>query len=252
MISRKYLNGETIYRRGESAAAAFEVREGNVRLFWPGQGGLSAVLGVGEIFGAAELIAGRKRLATAEALGDAIVSELGRDELARVLAHDGELASALLRPVFDRLRPFEDAAPEPSEVVALPPAELVVLSELRLKPAAREMSQQMDNDGIRIATLPFRVGRRSSRASSVGDGTIDLALSDTRPYSLSRLHFAIETHDGDYVVRDCGSHHGTIVNGARIGGNLSESVAPLIRGENRIVAGGPMSPFRFTLTIEGG
>jgi hypothetical protein len=168
------------------------------------------------------------------------------------LAHDGELASALLRPVFDRLRPFEDAAPEPSAVVAPARAEPVILSELRLKPATRELSQQMESDGFRIASLPFRVGRRSSRASSADDGTpIDLALTDTQPYSLSRRHFAIETRDGGYVVRDCGSRRGTIVNGTRIGGNLSESVAPLNRGENRIVAGGPMSPFRFTLTIEG-
>lgn len=263
VISRTFTNGETIYRRGEAAAAAFEVREGRIRLSWPREGGpeMSTVLGTGQIFGTAELISGEVRSATAEALGEAVVSELGRDELARLFAADAGFAGTLFRPVFhrlhreefERLRRDENVA-RAREKIALPSSpELVMPSELRLKPAAREVSQQMDAGGVRIASLPFQVGRRSSRTAPADDSraAISLSLYDTRPYSLSRSHFAIETHDGAYIVRDCGSRYGTIVNGASIGGTLPMSVAPLLRGENRIVAGRPTSPFRFTLTIDG-
>ena len=256
MILRSFRNGEPIYRRGEVAASAFQLREGRIRLSWPDQDGLevSTVLGGGQVFGAAELISGEARSATAEALGDVVASELGRDELARLLADDPGLIRAVFRPVFERLRRDEEAARIARENREPPAAAPFEVSALSLKPEGRELLQQMDADGVRIATLPFRVGRQSARAGHGGDrgAPIELALHDTRPYSLSRRHFAIETLNGGYVVRDCGSHHGTIVNGSQIGGKLTMSIAPLVRGENRIVAGRSLSPFRFTLTIEGG
>jgi CRP-like cAMP-binding protein len=264
VTTRKFSAGGTIYRRGDAAASAFEVRDGRVRLTWPREGGpeLPTVLGRGQVFGAAELISGAARAATAEALGEAVVDELGRDELARLCADDPEFARAMFQPAFERLRRDEDAAraqaaivtPPPVEIVPPRPAEPFVLSELRLKPAAREVSRQMNADGIRIASLPFHVGRRSVRglpADDGGDAPIDLTLEDARPYSLSRRHFAIEGHNGGYIVRDCNSHYGTIVNGSPIGAGMMDSIAPLVRGENRIVAGRSISPFRFTLTLDG-
>jgi CRP-like cAMP-binding protein len=252
MISRKFAAGTTIYHRGETARSAFEVREGQVRLTLTGPDGreLSAVLGVGQVFGAAEMISGDPRQATAKALGDIVLSEIGRDELARLFADGTALGKAMLLPAFERLRreaepietPAEDPAPRPSDVVGT--------TELRLKPAARELAQQMDADGIRITRLPFLVGRRSFPFLGEDESTrVDLVLDDSRPYSLSRRHFAIEMHDGAYVVRDCGSRLGTIVNGARIGGKLPISVAPVVAGENQIVAGRSLSPFRFVLTM---
>jgi CRP-like cAMP-binding protein len=253
MNSRKYDTGDVIYRRGDAAASAFELREGKVRLTWPGPAGIemTTILGVGQILGAAELIGGGARPATAEAASDVVMSEIRRDEFIRLCATDAEFAKAMLQPAFERLR--QDTESDHGGLRAEPAAtaSVVVLSQLLLRPAARELAQQMDSDGVRIATLPFRIGRKSSRPLEGDDSSVELALYDTRPYSLSRRHFAVETRNGGYVVRDCGSHHGTIVNGARIGGELAVSVAPLIAGENRIVAGRALSPFRFTLTIEG-
>jgi CRP-like cAMP-binding protein len=261
VISRRFNDGDVIYRCGEAAVSAFEVRAGRVRLTWPGDGALapSAVLSAGQVFGAAELISGGVRIATAEALGEADVCELGREELARLLAQDADLARTVLHPAFEQLRREQAAAARARakalrEAIAAPRmAEPVVLSELRLKPAGREVSHQMGPAGVRIAALPFHVGRRSARgAPEDGDSArIDLVLDDSRPYSLSRRHFAIETVDGGYVVRDCRSHFGTIVNGAPIGGELPATIAPLGPGENEIVAGKSASPFRFTLTIDG-
>jgi CRP-like cAMP-binding protein len=258
MNSRKFDPGDIIYRRGDEASSAFEVRAGKVRLSWPNESGLAPTeaLGVGQIFGDAELIAGVARGATAEAVGDVVLNEIGRDDLKRLFANDAGLSKNFLRPLFEQLRHESDVAYRilDAEPEAGPPAPVVILSQLRLKPAARELYPQMTEDGVRIASLPFRVGRRSTTPIASGDdtGPIHLALADDRPYSLSRRHFAIETRNGGYVVRDCGSHHGTIVNGARIGREIAESVAPLAPGENRIVAGRASSPFRFLLTIETG
>jgi hypothetical protein len=260
VISRRFNHGEAIYRRGETAASAFELRAGQVRLSWPDEAGLelSTVLGAGQAFGVPELISGDTRTATAEAVGDAVVSELSREELARLLANDAQLAGTMFRPAFERLYLNADGVRAQPEIAAAsqleliaPPAELFVPSELRLSPDSRELSGQMHADGIVIAALPFHVGRRSSRVLPAGgDAPINLVLSDAQPYSLSRRHFAIETRNGGYVVRDCASHHGTIVNGTRLGGRLKAPTAPLLPGENRIVAGPPTSAFRFVLTIE--
>jgi pSer/pThr/pTyr-binding forkhead associated (FHA) protein len=247
MQTRRYGNREVLFARGDSAEAVFEVRAGRVRLSWPGPSGLAltSILGVGQVVGEVEFLSGGHHAATAEAVGETVVSVLSHDDLAEALRRAPNLAPALLRPVFERLR--QETAPPPAARGDL----LLVPTALTLRPADPELARQMDAQGLRIASLPFRVGRRSSR-DDAGEASADLRLEDTRPYTLSRRHFAIEAVDGDFVVRDCGSHHGTIVNGARIGGALPESVAPLFAGENSIVAGRQSSPFRFTLLVQGG
>ena len=51
------------------------------------------------------------------------------------------------------------------------------------------------------------------------------------------------------LVRDCGSYHGTIVNGVVVGGDDAVLTAQLRAGENEIIAVNTDSPFRFLLTI---
>jgi CRP-like cAMP-binding protein len=254
MSSRKFGSGTAIYRHGDEAGSAFEVRAGKVRLSWPDESGhtRTAVLGIGQIFGDAELIGGVPRNASAEAIGDVVVNEIGRSDLQRMFTDDIELPKTFLRPLFERLRREAELASRSAPAHPAPdiPAEVVIRSQLRLKPATRELYPQITEEGVRIASLPFRVGRRSTTPAVSGDGPIDLVLADRQPYSLSRRHFAIEARNGGYIVRDCGSHHGTIVNGIRIGGGATPSSAPLIAGDNRIVAGRSTSPFRFVLTIE--
>jgi len=57
---------------------------------------------------------------------------------------------------------------------------------------------------VRIEPLPFRIGRQPES---------DLIIRDTRA---SRAHARILVENGEYVVEDCGSRHGTYVNGKRI------------------------------------
>jgi phosphoserine phosphatase RsbU/P len=57
---------------------------------------------------------------------------------------------------------------------------------------------------IAIQPLPFRIGRHADN---------HLIIRDTRA---SRTHARIVFEDGEYWVEDCGSRHGTFVNGAKV------------------------------------
>ena len=57
---------------------------------------------------------------------------------------------------------------------------------------------------VRIEPVPFRIGRQPES---------DLIIRDSRA---SRAHARILTEHGEYVIEDCGSRHGTYVNGKRV------------------------------------
>jgi phosphoserine phosphatase RsbU/P len=57
---------------------------------------------------------------------------------------------------------------------------------------------------VRIDPIPFRIGRQPES---------DLIIRDTRA---SRTHARILFEQGEYVIEDCGSRHGTYVNGKRL------------------------------------
>jgi hypothetical protein len=110
-----------------------------------------------------------------------------------------------------------------------------------------------------LGDRPFIVGRRPIAGEGLPPWQPDLELNDTAPFRLSRNHFAIEKHDGGYRVRDLCSTLGTIVNGEPIGQYVPAdastawrhlaSDAPLRAGENEVIAGGPNSPFVFSVFI---
>jgi len=102
---------------------------------------------------------------------------------------------------------------------------------------------------LRLAHLPFRVGRIPVAGEAQPIEANDLQLSDTQPFHVSRNHFAIEHGPDGVQVRDRGSYVGTIVNRIQIGGHRYVATAPLAVGENEVVAGGPRSPFRFRVVV---
>ena len=102
---------------------------------------------------------------------------------------------------------------------------------------------------LRLARLPFRVGRLPVAGEAQPMEGNDLQLSDTKPFNVSRNHFAIERGPDGVQVRDCGSYVGTIVNGVQIGGQHHVATVPLAVGENEVVAGSPRSPFRFRVVV---
>jgi pSer/pThr/pTyr-binding forkhead associated (FHA) protein len=109
----------------------------------------------------------------------------------------------------------------------------------------------MRGEGLEVSRLPFRVGRKPAKGEKAAAGESDLALEDSRPFTLSRRHFAIEQSRRGLIVRDCGSQHGTVVNGVRIGKGAGIDIAILRTGENEIIAGAEASPYRFRLEVAG-
>lgn len=100
-----------------------------------------------------------------------------------------------------------------------------------------------------LARLPFRVGRLPVAGEAQPLEVNDLQLPDTKPFHVSRSHFAIERVPDGVQVRDRGSYLGTIVNRVQIGGHRQVGITPLAVGENEVVAGGPSSPFRFRVVV---
>ena len=102
---------------------------------------------------------------------------------------------------------------------------------------------------LRLAHLPFRVGRLPVAGEAQPIEVNDLHLPDTTPFNVSRDHFTIERAPDGVQVRDRGSYVGTIVNGVRFGRHHHVATAPLAVGDNEVVAGSPRSPFRFRVVV---
>src|SRR5207237_9032776 len=97
---------------------------------------------------------------------------------------------------------------------------------------------------LRLARLPFRVGRLPVAGEAQPMEGNDLQLSDTKPFNVSRIHFAIERGPDGVQVRDRCSYLGTIVNGVPIGDHPHVATVPLTRGQHGDGPGGRRSPGR--------
>ena len=95
--------------------------------------------------------------------------------------------------------------------------------------------------------MQFSIGRTDEHSI---EQNAALLLPDSIPSRLSVNHFAVlNTLDG-VVVWDFESSLGTEVNGVTIGYEFLKDHQTLKAGENKIVAGGRDSPFRFQIVVE--
>jgi pSer/pThr/pTyr-binding forkhead associated (FHA) protein len=104
--------------------------------------------------------------------------------------------------------------------------------------------------GIKIANMPFSVGRLPLGNEPLPRRSIDLKIPDARPFRLSREHFAFYRRPQGVCVVDLGSTLGTQVNGEFLGHDFSKDFVYLRRGENKIFAGGSDSPFTFRAVVK--
>src|SRR5947209_351888 len=98
----------------------------------------------------------------------------------------------------------------PAQSIAVEPASLIVID-----PSGHRSR-------VSIEHVPFRIGRHADN---------DLILRDSRA---SRTHARIVTENGAYWLEDCGSRHGTFLNGAR-------TTRRQLRGSDKIEFGVPDS-----------
>lgn len=278
MSDRQFSDGELIYRAGDPADGVYRVRSGGVRLQRSG-GGIqpeTPYLGADAVFGGDGFLTGEDRDTDAVAVGDVVVEYLRRNEFLAILGVQPHLLTPLFEPVFNLVRTASATAPNGKSqkpAAAENPDTMNSAFEtgfekvfeagnldragpvpenlnIRLVADGRRLRSAMGADEINVYELPFRIGRAASGEGKDTYGDVHLAIEDARPFNLSRRHFAIEEEFGALVVRDCGSYHGTTLNGQILGGEGRPLSAPLMTGESELVAGRSNSPFRFRILVQ--
>jgi hypothetical protein len=93
---------------------------------------------------------------------------------------------------------------------------------------------------------------RDTDAVAVGDVQVEFLRRNEFLAILSvQRHLLSATFEPVFnLVRDCGSYHGTTLNGQILGGEGRPSSAPLMSGESELVAGRADSPFRFRILVQ--
>ncbi|HSR71837.1 MAG TPA: cyclic nucleotide-binding domain-containing protein [Kiloniellales bacterium] len=254
MEVRRFAAGETLFREGDASAEAFVIRAGRIEILKDSVRGplRLAVLGSGDVVGEMGLLEDRPRSATARALEPVTADAVSRAEFLRLILHEPQQALDLLRALFDRLRSVnqllaENGRDQPTAAAGLP--------AVALQSASPETAAELPEAGLVVERFPFRVGRRPDSPEEAALASNDVALADPRPHRMSLNHFA---PDG-VVVRDRGSREGTLVNGRQIGARGQRDHAPLVAGDNEVVAGlavsgfgAPPSPGRFRVALQSG
>ncbi len=169
------------------------------------------------------------------------------DEVVDLLPQRREDTFRHLRMLFERQRAANVLAVQSPRAVESTEDRAFDVLLFGLTPAAAALF--FPARALRLARLPFRVGRLPVAGEAQPIEMNDLQLSDTRPFHVSRNHFAIERGPDGVQVRDRGSYVGTIVNGVQIGGHHHVATVPLAVGDNEVVAGSPRSPFRFRVAV---
>ena len=237
-------DGETLYRVGDPPAEIFIVKSGTVILrSLDGSGRLrDHVKPAGALFGADEMLGGLNRMADAIAQGMTEIAAFSPNELSAVLgARQGAETQQAQQatPVEAALPPD----PDPS-IIDLDPS---AAAAARLYPDAEPLIDKLGDEPIIIESFPFVVGRKD-RSQKQG---LQLAIEDEKPFHLSRRHFMVDFRRGEFSVSDCGSHHGTLVDGELLGAGEPVFRAALGPGKHEIIAGRAVSPFRFTCIVPG-
>lgn len=247
MKERTYQAGEAVFAQGAPSDNVYVIKSGTVDIVRRDESGehVIAQLSTGAVFGEMAAIASQPHLATARAAGLLIVDEIPRENFLHDLAGKPDMALPILRAVVERLRSTD------LRLVAGGDAGPVVWAEMRLHPLGDLVARQMPPGGLVIRNLPFRVGRRPHRDESPerGIGPVHLILVDDDLALVALDHFVIEDAAMGPILRDCGSRHGTIVNGIQLGGAHRHLSTPLRLGTNRVTIGTPGSPFDFEISV---
>ena len=102
---RSFEPGQTIVERGEPGDAMYVILRGTARV---DVGGRYHDMKQGDFFGEMGVIAGRKRMATVNALDQAHALRIGAQELENFLLHQPRVTLAMMKGLIDRLREVQD------------------------------------------------------------------------------------------------------------------------------------------------
>jgi len=213
--------------------------------------GTERVAGQGAIFSAAGAMGGPNQPIMAHARGQAAVQIMPSAEVLTTVSSNQSVNAAIYMPQ----RQITDQTTTEQPMAAAPATDTqacamtLAKQSVRLAAVRPDLIRQIGKDSMTIDMFPFLIGRQSSRTSEAMGPPVSLAISDNQPFQLSRRHFMIDQDEDGIIVRDCGSHNGTIVNGVLLGGSSISFRAVLVSGENEIIAGTLISPFQFSCWI---
>jgi CRP/FNR family cyclic AMP-dependent transcriptional regulator len=263
-----FQSGEFIFREGDESRDAYWVLSGRVEISIDTPQGRSVltILEEGEIFGEMGMIDDLPRTASARALTTTEVDVVNERDFHYEVLRDEARLLPYLDTLFERLRSTnamlraELAKRRSSDLVAprtgqTPDGENAAATSdfphSMITITTTERSATLHPAGLRaeVRKFPFRIGREMDHEGLSGFGRVDLALPDHRPYSVSRGHCLIERNGDGFIVRDCGSRLGTIVNGTPLGAEATETSAPLVPGENRVILGTEQGHHEYLITV---
>ncbi len=248
-----FKHGEIIFREGEDSDFAYIVESGTVEIFKQLKRGtvLLATLNAGEIFGEMGLLSDLPRSASAAADGMVTVKRISREYFNQMLSNQPQELVITMKAWVERLREMNakisklvDKQAQFQLVSNTPPA----VKRVVLLPLSDSLKQQIGK-GI-VISLPYRVG---ALPPGEKESTLDwnnLLIENADTTIMSRNHFAIHNGYDGLTVVDRGSRSGTIVNGQKIGGDSMNYEAKLSPGENTVIAGDELSPYRFAIVWE--
>jgi CRP/FNR family cyclic AMP-dependent transcriptional regulator len=254
MTLETFQHGEIIFREGEESDCCYVIEQGNVEVFKRLQQGtvLLAVLGVGEIVGEMGLISDQPRSASATADGMVTLRKISREAFTQSFSTLPLEALLAVRAMLERLRTtnqnvsklMDKQAQFQLASSAPPPVKRVILSPLS------QLLKEHLGKGM-VISLPYRVGASiAGEAPNPLDWNSLLIPCKEEESQLSRNHFAIQRNQEGLVVLDRGSKTGTLVNDVKIGAETGQLQQTLRPGDNVVVAGDALSPYRFCITWE--
>ncbi len=242
--------GKVIYEEGGPGDAVFIVTDGKVEVARQiGDDHVRlAVLGKGAIFGESGVLRNTARSTTVRAVTPVSLMVIPKDAFLSVFRRENPLALTLLRALCDRLATAQSQLMVHQLYSEGAPYRAV--RSIHLMGESPEMLSQLGSEGTTVGTLPYHVGRHLQPEEKTTVHKADLMVQASHGDEISPLHFAIENKEGRLIVRDLGSHLGTMVAGQRIGHFEEFSAADLSYGTTSIQAGGLESPYRFQIVVE--
>ena len=259
MTGTHFTEGEVLFREGDAPDCVFRLLSGAVDIFraLDGEPILLGRVGAGQFIGEMGVVENRPRSATARAASEVEVEILTPTEFLDQITGSPQAARELIQRLSQRLREAGDrivrderrrrGSPE-ARTDANSQMALGSVSKAYLVAKNRWLQRQF-HTRLELKDLPFVVGRGSIAGEGSPPLPPDLKLDDRAPFRLSRNHFMIEKRDGIYYVHDLRSTLGTIVNGEPIGEHFRSDDAPLVAGDNDVIAGGVDSPFVFSVVV---
>ncbi len=242
--------GHVVYEEGGPGDAVFIITGGKVevaRRIGDGQVRL-AVLSKGSIFGESGVLRNIVRSTTVRAITPVTLMVIPKEAFLSVFKRENPLALTLLRALCDRLATAHSQLMVHQLYSEGAPYRAV--RSIRLLPESPEMLSHIGSEGMFVKALPFHVGRHLRPEEKTTVRKADLMVQALQGDEISPMHFAIENQEGRLIIRDMGSHLGTLVADQRIGHFEEFSAADLSYGSTSIQAGGLESPYRFQIVVE--